>query len=67
LLKKKGIVIQSKSSCLPPFVLFQGMLHHMSEFGKFDIIDCCAAPGNKTIQLAEYIGSHGSILAFEKN
>lgn len=67
LLKKQGVIIQSKSSCLPPFVLFQGMLGHMDDFSEFNIIDCCAAPGNKTIQLAEYLGSHGLVFAFEKN
>lgn len=31
---------------------------------KFDIIDACSAPGNKTIQLAEYLGDRGNVWAF---
>lgn len=52
LFTQPGIVVQSKSSCLPPFVLFQGLMNNMEKFDSFDIIDCCAAPGNKTMQVA---------------
>lgn len=31
------------------------------------MIDACSAPGNKTIQIAEYLGSLGKVFAFEKN
>ncbi len=37
-----------------------------------DVIDCCSAPGNKTLQLSEYIKNGyyvklGQIFAFEKD
>jgi putative methyltransferase len=56
LFAQPGVVVQSKSSCLPACVLFQGITDHLDSFGRFDIIDCCAAPGNKTMQLGEYLG-----------
>lgn len=34
---------------------------------KFDVIDGCAAPGNKTLQLGEYLGDRGTVWAFEKD
>jgi 25S rRNA (cytosine2278-C5)-methyltransferase len=34
---------------------------------RFDVVDACAAPGNKTLQLAEYGGKGCSVLAFEKD
>lgn len=35
---------------------------------KFDIIDCCSAPGNKTMQLAQYMNQmsvKGRVFAIE--
>jgi 16S rRNA C967 or C1407 C5-methylase (RsmB/RsmF family) len=49
-------VIQSFSSNLPPFMLFQDYHHLNSKKNNkniaFDVIDACAAPGNKTLQLS---------------
>jgi putative methyltransferase len=39
----------------------------MNQYDNFDIIDCCAAPGNKTLQLAEYLGDKGTVYAFDKD
>lgn len=30
-------------------------------------MDACSAPGNKTIQLAQYLGKRGTVFAFEKD
>lgn len=43
--------MQSFSSSLPAFLLFQGVETKWKE-KKFDVIDACSAPGNKTIQAA---------------
>lgn len=58
--------MQSYSSCLPPFLLLQGVKQKWIN-RKYDVMDACSAPGNKTIQLAEYLGSNGRVFAFEKN
>jgi putative methyltransferase len=62
-------VIQSFSSNLPPFVLFEGLdLNKDNNKGKkFNIIDACSAPGNKTLQLSEYLDTKGVVYAFEKD
>ena len=45
LTKENKLVLQDRASCLPPCIL---------DIKKNDIVlDCCAAPGNKTHQLAE--------------
>ena len=68
LLKSKNAVIQSFSSALPPFLLLHGV--EKSNLKNFKVIDACSAPGNKTIQLGEYIHNQNfnrSVLAFEKD
>ena len=40
---------------MPAFLLFRGFASKSKQEYKFDVIDCCAAPGNKTLQLAEYM------------
>ena len=44
-------VVQSWSSALPPVFLFSGLINQKNTDKKFDIIDACSAPGNKTLQL----------------
>ena len=64
------IVIQGKSSCYPACVLFKPFFKKKSLFNKkFDVIDACAAPGNKTLQLSEYLLDFpkSNLLVFEKN
>ena len=61
------IIFQSKSSCLP--VYFLKMAANESLKGKnygFDVIDCCSAPGNKTLQLSEQF-KNSRIFAFEND
>lgn len=56
------IIAQSKASCLPVKCIY-------FEKGNYNAIDTCAAPGNKTIQLAEMMKkySSGKVFAFEKD
>lgn len=67
-------IIQDKASCFPSQILFD-------EYKQGDIVDCCAAPGNKTSHLAalmhkaldanddniKTIERRGNIYAFDKN
>lgn len=68
-----NIIIQTKSSALPAFILkkvFDAYKNDKSlnyDFPEeFNIIDTCAAPGNKTLQLAEYF-PNTKIFAYEKD
>lgn len=63
--KSGKIILQDKASCFPAYLLDPQPLDG-------DIIDGCAAPGNKTTHLASIVHSHGadsstSIHAFEKD
>ncbi|KAE9379162.1 S-adenosyl-L-methionine-dependent methyltransferase [Stipitochalara longipes BDJ] len=66
--KTGAIIFQDKASCFPAY-----LLDPLAEDG--DIIDTCAAPGNKTTHIAAILLSHNSepdecsqaIHAFEKN
>lgn len=56
-----SIVMQDKASCFPPFILNSAMINPNTplepktiEFGS--VIDCCAAPGNKTSYMSNLIG-----------
>lgn len=62
--KSGAIILQDKASCFPAYLLNPG-----PEDG--DVIDSCAAPGNKTTHLAAIIQSRsanpGTVFAFEKD
>lgn len=62
--KSGAIILQDKASCFPAYLLDAGS-------GDGDVIDSCAAPGNKTTQLAALLGSRaeksGKVFAFEKD
>jgi putative methyltransferase len=62
--EQSKIVIQTKSSCIPAFLLKQVVFK--DGLSDFDLIDSCSAPGNKTLQLGEYFGS-STTFAFEVN
>jgi putative methyltransferase len=56
-LLKGEIIIQDKASCFPAFILNPSM--------NCDVIDACAAPGNKTSHLSSIMGNTGNIFAFD--
>jgi hypothetical protein len=49
-------LIQSQASCLPAYCLYQSLvlLGNNQQEQSHVILDACAAPGNKTLQLASY-------------
>lgn len=51
------LVIQDKASCFPPQILSNHYFSETHENNEWsgDIIDACAAPGNKTSQLATFL------------
>lgn len=59
LYKGGALVLQDKASCMPPFILAP------SPGGC--VVDACAAPGNKTSQLAALVGAEGAVFAFERD
>ena len=64
LVKLGLLVIQDKASCLPSQLLFDEW------DGEGDVIDACAAPGNKTTHIAaqiSYEGKNGKIFALDKS
>jgi putative methyltransferase len=58
---QSSIIIQTKSSFLPAY-----FLKKVVKEDRFDIIDACSAPGNKTLQLSEYFPKC-KLFAFEMN
>jgi putative methyltransferase len=58
---QSSVIIQTKSSFLPAY-----FLKKVVKEDKFDIIDACSAPGNKTLQLSEYFPK-SEVFAFEMN
>jgi 25S rRNA (cytosine2278-C5)-methyltransferase len=54
-----GIILQDKASCIPPCLLDAGRGN--------TVLDACAAPGNKTAQLAASVGPSGHVFAVERD
>jgi len=51
------LILQGKASCLPAAAL--------SPEPGWEVLDCCAAPGNKTTHLAALVGVEGKVRAFD--
>jgi putative methyltransferase len=69
--KSGELIIQDKASCFPSQILFDEWEKRKIQFGG-DIIDACAAPGNKTSHLASLVFRHKHyngerIFAFDKS
>jgi putative methyltransferase len=58
-LKAGKITLQDKASCLPVVVLDPPA-------GSY-VADACAAPGNKTTQIASYMRNRGTVVAFDRD
>lgn len=53
------IILQDKASCIPASLL---------DVQRGDVVlDACAAPGNKTTQLAAGVGKEGRVFAIERD
>jgi 16S rRNA C967 or C1407 C5-methylase (RsmB/RsmF family) len=77
MVKSGCLIIQDKSSCFPSQIL----CNHLERFrekeggegggGRFDVIDACAAPGNKTSHIAALLTANNPnisrIFAFDKS
>jgi len=59
LVASHALILQDKASCLAPAAL-------QPRAGEA-VIDCCAAPGNKTTQLAALSGGGGLVIACERD
>ena len=59
LYRENLIILQDKASCFPPVILNPPL--------GAQVIDACAAPGNKTSQLCTLVGPQGQVWAFERD
>ncbi|XP_074653847.1 28S rRNA (cytosine-C(5))-methyltransferase-like [Tubulanus polymorphus] len=57
LYKQGDIILQDKASCMPAEILAPPVGSH--------VIDCCAAPGNKTTHAAAIMNNTGKVFAFD--
>ncbi|KAH8926619.1 S-adenosyl-L-methionine-dependent methyltransferase [Atractiella rhizophila] len=60
--KSGQVIIQDLGSCMPAHALFPS-----PPVEEMEVLDCCAAPGNKTSHLAAILGNKGKVHAFERD
>ncbi|GAB4818953.1 hypothetical protein N2152v2_005999 [Parachlorella kessleri] len=53
------LILQSKASCMPA--------HALAPQPGWQVVDACAAPGNKTTHLAALMANRGTVRAFDKD
>jgi putative methyltransferase len=66
LVQEGKLIIQDKASCFPSQCLYDAW----QTSARGDLVDCCAAPGNKTSHLAALLSKHSGvhkIFAFDKD
>ncbi|CAH8555142.1 unnamed protein product [Schistosoma turkestanicum] len=59
LYKSKCLLIQDKASCFSPEIL--------QPDPNSDVLDACAAPGNKTLQLISMLSNKSTVFAFDRD
>ncbi|KAK8830502.1 hypothetical protein WA577_004235 [Blastocystis sp. JDR] len=62
-----SIILQTKASCFPPFLLLRDIESNPDSPLHFDVIDATAAPGNKTTFLGDILRGHGTVFAFDRD
>lgn len=55
LVSSLSIILQTKASCFPPFLLLRDIDSNPDSPLHFDVIDATAAPGNKTTFLGDIL------------
>jgi len=64
-LSSTEFIVQDKASCTPPFLLQEYVMKVVKEEVKeLVVMDACAAPGNKSLQLLQYFGE---VICIEKD
>jgi 16S rRNA C967 or C1407 C5-methylase (RsmB/RsmF family) len=64
-LSSTDFIVQDKASCTPPFLLQEYVMKVIKEEAKeLVVMDACAAPGNKSLQLLQYFGE---VICIEKD
>ena len=57
------IILQDKASCFPA----KALLGDLPDDWRGDVLDACAAPGNKTTHAAALLGDRGAVHAFDRD
>ena len=77
LVSSLSIILQTKASCFPPFLLLRDVFSNPKTSLTFDVIDATAAPGNKTTFLGDimrnqytpqiHLTHSGTVYAFDRD
>jgi len=63
LVESGAVILQDKASCFPAAAL----LADLPPDWRGDVLDACAAPGNKTTHAAALLGTRGKVHAFDRD